>query len=241
MDFSSWQTWALLIVGAVVVLGLIGMIGGKPKTPDSASTYGAQPAPPPAPPRAPPDEVVRAVTTAFAALTSRFDRDMYIDDMTEEQLEDEHVWRTAFIACHYVSAPLGVTESHPATQICRIITGKPFDRQLLGLTEYYLETAFDDMMAAGEDRYWDEELIALKDQWSTQKREQIILAALIPLARAHDLYVAIRREQPGPHDSGAHLIPYVDRVGDAFFGDQAPQKMADLRRQAAELADQITL
>lgn len=96
-------------------------------------------------------------------------------------------------------------------------------------------------MAEGEDRYWDEELIAGKDQWSPEKREQILLAALVPLARAHDIYVAVRKTPPGPNDTGAHLVAFIDRVADAFFGDDAQSRMAALRAQAGQLASTIEL
>lgn len=233
MDFSSWQTWGLIALGVVAILWLIGTIfGNKDVAEPTPYTESKLHAP------------LAKQTAMMAAITSTsmgFDRDMYIDDMTETQLEDEHVLRTAFVTCHNITAPCGATQSHPANKINAAITGKPFDLQLFGLTEYYLETAFEGMMAEGEDRYWDEELIAGKDQWSPEKREQILLAALVPLARAHDIYVAVRRTPPGPDDTGAHLIPFIDRVADAFFGDDAHSRMAALRAQAEQLASTIEL
>lgn len=234
MDFSSWQTWVFLAIGAIVVLSLIGFIS------DLVSVN--KPARPPVPmPRPAPADPVEAQVTALAAHAHQFDRDMYIDDMTAEQLEDEHVWRTAFITGYNIVWNLGPENDNPIEKICTAITGRPADRQLKGLTEYYHEAVYEPMMGDGNDRYWDEELIGLKDQWTPQKREQVILAALVPLQMADALHIAIRGT-PAPDDSrGAHLIPFIDRVGEAFFGDEAPQKMADLRRQAAELANQITV
>ena len=233
MDFSSWQTWGLIALGVVAILWLIGTIFGDKNVAEPAPYTQSKPH------ATLPTQV--AMMAAMTATSTGFDRDMYIDDMTEEQLEDEHVLRTAFVTCHSITAPCGPTEKHPANKINAAITGKPFDQQLFGLTDYYLETAFEGMMAEGEDRYWDEELIAGKDQWSLEKREQILLAALVPLARAHDIYVAVRKTPPGPNDTGAHLVTFIDRVADAFFGDDAQSRMAALRAQAGQLASMIEL
>lgn len=233
MDFSSWQTWVFVVIGALVVFGIIGAVGGRGKSP--TSNIGPDPGS---------EDRLAVQTSSIAALSayaSKFDREMYVDDMTETQLEDEHVWRTAFIACHTITDPCSVSEKHPASRIATAITGKPFDPQLFGLTEYYLETAYEAMMAAGEDRYWDDELIAMKDHWSPEKREQILLAALVPLARARDIHLAARQCEPGPDNTGARLSPFIDRVGEAFFGPSATEKMAALRAQATSMANQIAL
>ena len=233
MDFSSWQTWVILAVATLVVLGLIGYFAEKSEK--AKKDAGA------VPPKDFPTGLQATMLAATSATASGFDREMYIDDMTPEQLEDEHVWRAAFIACHHVTLPCGVSERHPANRIASAITGKPFDRQLFGLTEYYLETAYDDMMAKGEDRYWDDDLIAGKDQLSPEKREQVVLAALIPLMRARDVFVAVRKDEPGPDDTGAGLIPFIERTAQAFFGAEADNKMAALRAQATQLASALDI
>lgn len=233
MDLTSWETWLFVTVGAVVGLAIIGGVNGRGKP--SGSKHGQAPGQH--------DGLAHqlASNNTPSTPTSQFDRNMYIDDMTETQLEDEHVWRTAFIACHSITDPCGVSENHPASRIATAITGQPFDPQLFGLTEYYLDTAYEEMMEAGEDRYWDGELIALKDQWSDKKREQIVLAAMIPLARARDIYLAVRKSEPGHNNTGEGLALFINRVGESFFGDSAPEKMAALRAQATRMAGQITL
>lgn len=232
MDFSSWQTWALLALGVVVVLGLIGAVFGDKDTAKTAPRSESSPHDPLA--------VQTAMMAAVTARAMNFDRDMYIDDMTEDQLEDEHVWRTAFITGYNIVGNLGPERDNPFETICTAITGRPADRQLAGLTEYYYDTVYEPMMAVPDDRYWDDELIALKDQWTAEKREQILLAALIPLQMANKLHIAIRKKPLEETDGGGrHLIPYIDRVGAAFFGPAAPEKMAALRAQAASMAGQI--
>ena len=231
MDFSSAQTWIILAIAVLVILGLIGHFADKgDKAKQTASGSGPQD----------PLAVQAAMLAAISARTMRSDRDMYIDDMTEDQLEDEHVWRTAFITGYNIVWNLGPQKDNPFEKICTAITGRPEDPQLAGLTEYYYDTVYEPMMASGEDRYWDDELIALKDQWTAEKREQILLAALIPLQMANELHIAIRREPlPESESGGARLIPFIDRVGDAFFGPAASEKMAALRAQAASMATQI--
>lgn len=232
MDFSSWQTWVILAIAAFVILGLIGTIVEKFEKKGQGTG---------SPPRDDPRMAVQAsMLAAMSAAANRFDREMYIDDMTSEQLEDEHVWRTAAVTCYNVIwAFSDMFEDHPSSKICKAITGKPYDRQVAGLSEYYLETAYEQMMAVGEDHYWDDELIGHKDRWDTAKREQILLAALITLERAADIHAAIRRSPPGPNDNGAHLIPFIDRVGEAFFGDTAAARMQALRAQAQQIAATI--
>ncbi|ABI75443.1 hypothetical protein HNE_1304 [Hyphomonas neptunium ATCC 15444] len=232
MDFSSWQTWALIAVGVLVVLWLIGAIFGDKDT--------AKPAPRPESGRGDPLAVQAATLAAISARAMNFDRDMYIDDMTADQLEDEHVWRTAFITAYNIVWNLGPQKDNPFEKICTAITGRPADPQLAGLSEYYFDTVYEPMMAVPDDRYWDEELIALKDQWTTQKREQILLAALIPLHMANELHIAIRDAPiPEGETGGAHLMPHIDRVGEAFFGVEAPERMDTLRAQAAQMANTI--
>lgn len=232
MDFSSWQTWGLIAVGVVVVLGLIGAISGDKDTAKNAARPESGPHDPMA--------VQTAMMAAISTHAMRFDRDMYIDDMTADQLEDEHVWRTAFITGYNIVGNLGPERDNPFEKICTAITGRPADRQLAGLTEYYYDTVYEPMMAIPDDRYWDDELIARKDQWTPEKREQILLAALVPLQMANELHVAIRKTPLDDADSGgAHLNPYIDRVGEAFFGAQAPDKMTELRGQAAQMASTI--
>ena len=234
MDFSSAQTWIILGVAVLILLGVIGHFGNRNGEAKPGSGLSGQ--------KSSPAAAQGGLLTALSAAASNFDREMYIDDMTAEQLEDEHVWRTAFVTCYNIVWSIGdVREHHPGAKISESITGKPFDRQLAGLTEYYLDTAYDQMMAAGEDRYWDDELIALKDQWDSQKREQIILAALVTLEKAPEIHAAIRRSPHNPNDNGAHLTPYIDRVGEAFFGVQAPEKMASLREQAMQMASTIEI
>lgn len=178
------------------------------------------------------------VLRLLSSITSNFDREMYIDDMSPAQLEDEHVWRTAFITSYNVSWTTGsLREDHPCSKICQQITGKPFDRQLAGLTEYYIDTAYDQMMVAGEDRYWNDELIAQKDLWDPRKREQIILAALVTLAKGAEIQKVLGCMSHAPEDYGASLNSEIDRVGEAFFGEEAENRMAALRTQAARMAE----
>lgn len=227
MDFSSWETWALMAIGAVLILGLVGTIFAK------KDTAAASPEP---------AERANILLGAINTHAARFDRDMYIDDMSADQLEYEHVWRTAFITGYNIVWSLGPQKDNPFEKVCTAITGHPADPQLTGLTHYYFDTVYELMMAAGEDRYWDDELIALKDQWTDERREQILLAALIPLQMANELHISIRNGPLADADTAlAALVGHVDRVGDAFFGPSAPERMADLRAQAAAMAGQIAL
>ena len=234
MDFSSAQTWVILAIAVLVVLGLIGHFGQQgDKKKQSAGTPASSDAR---------MAVQASMLAAMSAAASRFDRDMYIDDMTEDQLRDEHVWRTAYITGYNIVGNLGPERDNPFEKICTAITGRPADRQLAGLTEYYYDTVYEPMMAIPDDRYWDDELIARKDQWTPEKREEIVLAALVPLQMANELHIAIRKKPLDEADNGgAHLIPYIDRVGEAFFGAQAPDKMTALRAQAVEMARTIEL
>lgn len=233
MDFSSWQTWGLLIVGGIFLLGIIGTLSDA----ISGKKGSAKPAP------RPPSNAAAQVATLAAVTTyaSRFDRDMYIDDMTASQLEYEHVWHTAFITAYNIVWNLGPAQNNPIEDICTAITGHPADRQLTGLTEYYFETVYEPMMGEGNDRYWDEELIARKDQWTAQRREQILLAALVPLQMASELHQAIRGQPPSSAQPGAHLYPFIDKVAEAFFGAETPDRMASLREQAKSYAASIEL
>lgn len=108
MDFSSWQTWGLIALGVVAILWLIGTIFGDKDVAEPTPYTESKP-------HAPlPTQV--AMMGAMTARSTGFDRDMYIDDMTEEQLEDEHVLRTAFVTCHSITAPCGATENTPPTR-----------------------------------------------------------------------------------------------------------------------------
>ncbi|OYW84836.1 MAG: hypothetical protein B7Z22_09780 [Hyphomonas sp. 32-62-5] len=186
MDFSSAQTWVILAIAVLVVLGLIGHFGQQgDKKKQSAGTPASSDAR---------MAVQASLLAAMSAAGSRFDRDMYIDDMTEDQLRDEHVWRTAYITGYNIVGNLGPERDNPFEKICTAITGRPADRQLAGLTEYYYDTVYE------------------------RKK---------PLDEADN--------------GGAHLVPYIDRVGEAFFGAQAPDKMTALRAQAAQMASTIEL
>ncbi|MBY9067296.1 hypothetical protein K1X12_10320 [Hyphomonas sp. WL0036] len=229
MAFSSAQTWVIIAIVVVIALGIIGSLSGKKETPKS----------PPARAQTPTAAAQAGIVAALATHASRFDREMYIDDMTPEQLEHEHVWRTAYITGYNIVGNLGPDKDNPFETICTAITGHPADRQLAGLTEYFYETVYEPMLVDAEDRYWDDELIARKDQWSDARREQILLAALIPLQMADELHTAIRGRPASEDDLAKHLIPYIDRVGEAFFGADTAERMSMLREQAKGYASAI--
>lgn len=233
MEFSSDHIWIVLGIVAVIVLSMIGKRSDKEEAPKP-------PSPMPSPRAQTPVAAAQAsLITALAINASRFDREMYIDDMLPEQLEYEHVWRTAYITGYNIVGNLGPNKDNPFETICTAITGHPSDRQLAGLTEYFYEAVYEPMRIDEEDHYWDDELIAKKDQWSDARREQIILAALIPLQMADELHTAIRGKPPGEHDRAEHLIPHIDGVGEAFFGADAAERMAMLREQAKGYASAI--
>ena len=214
-----------VVVVALFVIGWLAQRSENKKAKPSKTSGGA-----------PTPEAQAMLMNAVMVKASSFDRDMYIDDMTQDQLKDEFVYRTIYILYSWMTRR---KIDQGVMTIAELVTGRPGDKQLTGLSEYYVDTEYEQMNAHGDDRYWDEALIPLADELGFQKKSEIILGGLVV-----DAVYALRRSQGVPQDYFycpdimEICMTDLERVAGEYFGFETETMLATLRTRAAELAQE---
>lgn len=191
---------------------------------------------PPQPEPVPNPEVLAAALSAISSHTSRFDRDMYIEDMTEEQLKDEYVYLTIYILVSVMSRRKIDVVTYA---IAELVTGRPADKQLYGLSEYYADTEYEQMCADGDDRYWRDVLAPMASTLSQQKKGEILLGGFLVEALNRALKNAGATDEFHVPEIFEDCIAELNKVAQVWFGDDAAQMMQTLRGQADTLLPQL--
>lgn len=183
-----------------------------------------------------------AVPQAVSAHAGNFDRDMYIDDMTEEQLQDEWSYRTIYLLVWWLAQSARLDRDKTTGQVAEKVLGRPADRQLIGLSEYYAETVYESMMSQGEDLYWHDELRPQGDTLNDQQKGEVLLGGFICGAilervieegkvRADDGIVGIMR----------HALVGLEAVAADWTGAGSVVLINALKQQAAMIASDMEL
>lgn len=187
-------------------------------------------------------EVQRQMMQALTNHLSRFDRDMYIDDMTAEQLRDEWSYRTIYLLVWWLAQSARLDRDKTTGQVAEKVLGRPADRQLIGLSEYYAETVYESMMAEGEDLYWHDELRPQGDTLDDQQKGEVLLGGFICGAilervieegkvRSDDGIVGIMR----------HALVGLEAVAADWTGAGSAVLINALKQQAARIASEMEL
>lgn len=168
---------------------------------------------------------------------NRFDRDMYVDDMTADQLQHEYLYRTVYILVWWMSQGYGVNRDELTGEIASRVSGRVSDRQLIGLSEYYTDTVYEGMQAQGQDLYWSEDLAEKGNDLTEKQKMEILLGVFVTEA----VWRRLTHSQSETGDNGTDQIlndclSEFEQVAGRWFGDTASVMSGSLRQQADKIA-----
>lgn len=227
-EFGLYVAGPIMVVIGLVMYFLLRK--PKPSRGNPASLDASQPEPAPNP------EVLATLMGAITAQASRFDRDMYIDDMTEDQLEYEYTYRTVYILASLLSRKTLESVTYAVTEL---VTGQPADKQLYGLSEYYADTDYEQMCIKGDDRYWQDVLAPLSSMLSKEKKVEIIVSGFL----VDELYRKQKNSEKTEHfyvpEALEECIKELNGVAQVWFGADSDHMISKLRGQAQDLVPQL--
>lgn len=219
----------VLIAGVPVLLLIIVVLFFTFKPSAKRRPVSPEGNPNPPPPQQKPAEP--GVPGAIAISASSFDRDMYIDDMTLTQLEDEYVYRTIYILVAWMSRH----NIKPTTlAIAELVTGRAGDAQLFGLSEYYADTEYEIMWAKGDDRYWKDELAPMGVKLSHQKKCEILAGGFLVDALYQQRKAAGETYGFYTPDIFEACISELNEVAHSWLGINTDQTLMVIKEQAGD-------